>query len=459
MSLSLSGCGTGSRQAREAYSDYQAAQASGDLPAVRAALLRLVAAEDDEAKYWAELGKVQMQLSNYGEAFYAFTRAHELDRTDVEVLGILTYLALFSGNPDMAEEKVRLLEMLSPGHPAVNLTRGYIALRRNNFDEADSRADAILASVPSDPQGTLLRARVMIARDQIQEAIDTLESHLQVRSDDIDAMKLLAGLQGMQADHAAVMATAGQMIAASPKDTAPRLMFIEAAFRANAIAEAVKASSALLANGGGGEIEEMLRLWSEHYRSERAIEDAIAMANANPQHVLAFASYFNRAERPDVALEILGDSPQLPVASYNSSRNAIIAEAIGLTGRNREALDILNQVLSIEPDHVHALRARIDLLVRTGSAKAAIRDAQRLITIQPNSADDRLRLARAYAQSGDLRQYDRTLWQAFHEVPGREKLYKALRSHETRKKGDEAVRRIDEEFKLQRSKILMREFA
>ena len=112
LSLALTGCNSSESRARAAFSDYQAAMAAGDLKTARSALLKLVAAQDDNPDYWNELGKVQLKLAAYPDAYYAFTRAHELDRTNADVLGTMTQLALLSGNMDMAEEHAKNLELL-----------------------------------------------------------------------------------------------------------------------------------------------------------------------------------------------------------------------------------------------------------------------------------------------------------------------------------------------------------
>src|SRR5437762_1748937 len=76
------GCSSSDSRARNALSEYQAATAANNLPAARKALLQLVRAKDDVAEYWAELGKVQAAMGSYGDAYYALTRAYELNRSD-----------------------------------------------------------------------------------------------------------------------------------------------------------------------------------------------------------------------------------------------------------------------------------------------------------------------------------------------------------------------------------------
>ena len=88
------GCSSADSRAAQALAAYQTAAAANDLPGAREALLQLVRAKDDVPDYWVELGKLQASAGSYGEAYYAFTRAYELDRSNPELLRAITELAL-----------------------------------------------------------------------------------------------------------------------------------------------------------------------------------------------------------------------------------------------------------------------------------------------------------------------------------------------------------------------------
>ena len=75
----ISGCGTRDARAQQALEDYQGAAAANDLPGARKALLQLVNAKEDVPDYWVELGKLEASVGSYGDAYYAFTRAYELN--------------------------------------------------------------------------------------------------------------------------------------------------------------------------------------------------------------------------------------------------------------------------------------------------------------------------------------------------------------------------------------------
>ena len=141
-----------------------------------------------------------------------------------------------------------------------------------------------------------------------------------------------------------------------------------------------------------------------------------------------------------------------------SGTNAIIADSLAQSGRAREAKQLFDTILLREPDHVYALRARINLEIRSGMAKAAISDAQRLVSVLPKSARDRLLLAKAYAAAGDGRQFDRTLWDAFHEIRGNRRIYEVLRAHVAKTDGPDAVSGIDDEYRHQLDAELIQEF-
>ena len=85
-------------------------------------------------------------------------------------------------------------------------------------------------------------------------------------------------------------------------------------------------------------------------------------------------------------------------------------------------------MLDREPDQVEALRGRAALESKLGLTRAAVIDAQRLITVEPNSGEDRLLLAQIYLAAGNHAEVKRTLWQAFQDLPDDERVFSALRS-------------------------------
>ena len=460
LSLTLAGCDSSESRARQALAEFQAASAAGDLIAARIALLQLVAAEDDNPSNWQELGRVQVQLGAYSDAYYAFTRAYELDKSNTEVLSTLTQLALLSGNIDVAEDHAQKLDLLAPGHPAVKLSYGYVALRRADLDQADKQVDQLLAQFPREPSANLLKARILLARGKNDEAVKLLETQTTGVPTDTGSWKALMALHERNRYWPVVTLSATRLASLNPKDTQVALTAIDAAFRGNDLEAALRGSEPFLSpDAPPDQVESVLAIWAERWKTPQALARVRELVrSAGPQQALAYATYFNSVGQPDDAAALLGGEPRLPVAQMNLSSNAVMAESLALKGELSQAKTLFDQVLAIEPDHVYALRGRVNLEIRTGAARAAITDAQRLVSVVPRSARDRLLLARAYSAAGDQRQVDRTLWDAFHEIPANLRLYEALRAHVGRSGGPDAEARVDAEFQQQQDTDLSREF-
>jgi predicted Zn-dependent protease len=126
--------------------------------------------------------------------------------------------------------------------------------------------------------------------------------------------------------------------------------------------------------------------------------------------------------------------------------NAVIAESFALQGRDKPARQLFDLVLGVEPDQVDALRGRSALGARTGSSKQAIVDAQRLVSVSPDSGEDRLLLARAYLAGGNSADARRTLWEAFQAIPDDERVLAALKNMLVSAGDLDAERRLSEEY-------------
>lgn len=460
LSVLLAACDSSESKAQQAYGEYQAAVAAGDLVAARSALRALVSVKDDDATIWRELGKIQLQLNENEGAYSSFTRAHELDRTNVETLAALTQLALLSGNPENAEKHAEQLELVAPGHPAVKLAYGYLFLQRQEFDQADKQADSLLQTLPYESGAKLLKARILLGRKEPEKAIALLQDQVRVQPQDSGSWKALMLLGERQNDWKMVGQAAARLRELTPNNQELPITMIEAALRLNDFAAALSASEPLLSSDAPpGQVAAVLKIWAKRWRTPEAIIEARRLArSASDRQKLAYATYFNDVGSPEDAIALIGSEPRLPITLSNMSANSVLATSLALRGDRAQAARLFNQILSQEPDHVYALRGRIALAIATGNAQAAIRDAQRLISVEPNSVSDRILLARAYAAAGNKREVDRTLWDAFHEIPGDFEAYEVLRER-VQKSGDSvALGSLDEEFKNQRDVTLSREF-
>jgi predicted Zn-dependent protease len=448
------------RSARADYIAYQQALAAGDFVKARRALTRLTRTEQDVPEYWLELGKLQLQMGDTRRAYNSLARAHELDRSNVPVLGTMTQLALLSGDLDLANEQAKALALLSPEHPAVILVRGYTELQSGNLDKADTDADSLLANTPNDSFAKVLKARIFVAREKTDDAIALLERQHEVAPEDPGAVRALAAIYQSRDDWrnlARVQLAAHRL---QPRDREITKSAIVAALRVGNVAAARQLSAPYLAsNARLPFLEATLDSWATYAPRGIVLPDAIRLARAASGEARAsYANYFNSIGKPSVAAALLGGS-RLPVTHQNARSDAIYAQSLALQGNMAEAKRLFDLVLAREPDQAEALRGRSSLEARSGQQKQAVIDAQRLVTVSPGQAQDRLILAQAYQASNNKREVLRTLWDAFQDLPGDERIYSALRSALASTGDADGERRLNEEFADRKKAKLTKELS
>jgi predicted Zn-dependent protease len=448
-------CNTSDARAQQALEAYQAAAAQNDLITARVALLNLVRAKDDVSEYWVELGKVQASLGSFGDAYYAFSRAYELDRGNAQLLSVVTQLALRSGDIALAQRRAKDLEVLAPSDPWVKLTAGWAAISQSRFDDAIAASDTLLQATPFDPSATVLKARALIGQDREPEAVELLKKQVQAQPSDAGSLDLLARAYERRSDWQSAAAVALQLQNLTPTDRNNSLLLIKSAFLANNVTLGRAASQRLLQpNAETGMINAVLDLWTSYWPSPERLQEATRLATKAQglEQKLVYAAFLNRMGRPAEAIRLSSAAATLPVNAGNAEANAVLADALSRTGKLAEARSRLDAVIAFDPGNATALRSRAELQLQTGDAAAAVIDAEKLVTVLPQSATDRLLLARAFTAADKSRWADRTLWSAFQDIPGDERIYAALAAR--RKGNSDAIRELQEEFARQRDKKL-----
>lgn len=456
-SCASASCSSSDSRAQQALDAYQAATVSNDPAGARRALLQLVQAKEDVPDYWVELGKLQASMGSYGDAYYALTRAYELDRSNPQLLQALTELALRGGDLSSAEARARELEVVSPDNPWVKLTDGWAAISRSQFNDALAASEQLLANSPSDPGAILLKARALIGLNREPEAEQLLEKHVQVQPTDIGSSRTLAKIYVRNEDWNKAADLARRMSDVAPQDPNTARLLVEAAFRSGNVALG-RAASARSLNAGADPalIASILDLWSDYWPSPQRIQDAKSLAAAAPNldQKVVYAAFLSRQGSPADAVRLVGSAATLPVNAGNADANAVFGDALLRMGRLGQAKSRFDAVIAFDSGNAAALRGRSELELQARDTTAAIADAQKLVSVLPNSARDRLLLARCYSAAGNSRWADRTLWSAFQDIPADERIFAALNA--TVKGSSDASRQLREEFDRQRDAELNR---
>lgn len=451
------GCSSSDARARDALNAYQAAAASNDMVAAKKALLELVRAKDDVADYWVELGKVQASMGNFADAYYAFSRAYELDRSNVDVLRSVTELALRSGDLPSAQSHAEELSILAPGDRWPKIVSAWAAISESHYDQAIATADSMLASTPYDSAGTMLKARGLLGLGREDEAIALLTKQVQAQPSDSGNLQLLSRIYQRHGEWAKLFDVTERLSSLTPADNVNMLLLIEAAFRSGKNEIGRGASLRLLRpDADPSLIQSVLDKWIDYWPSAQRIADAqsLGASASSLDRKLAYAAFLNHAGSPQDAIKLIGSAAGSHVDASNAEANAVSADALWRMGDVSAAKARFNAVLAFDPGNASALRGRAELELHTGDAKAAVVDAEKLVAVVPTSARDRLLLARTYAAAGNNAWANRTLWRAFQEIPADEKIFAAL---EATKTGDpDATHELQEEFDRQRDQKVSR---
>ena len=456
MALLAASCSSADSRAEAALGAYQAAAASNDMLGARRALRQLVRAKDDIADYWAELGRVNAALGSYGDAYYAFTRAYELDRSNVELARMCTQLALRTGDLATAQARAQELQVLAPGDPWVKLAKAWADVAESRYDQALTTADELLVDAPLDPVASLLKGRALFGLGREDEAIAFLNRHVQAVPSDSGALALLAQIYERRDDWANVASVRQRLSQAKPDDQDNLVSLIDAALRSGRIPEARVASFRLLRpNAPASLVSRVLHGWATYWPSSQRVEDARKLAAAAPKEQrLVYAAFLSRVGSPGHALDIAAPLSALPVNAQNAEADAVFADALARSGELARASSILDAVIAYDPGNATALRARTELELRIGRSAQAVEDAQKLVTVLPDSAADRLLLAKAFAAAGDKAAANRTLWTAFRDIPADDSIYAALRS--TKNGNSDQLNELQAEFSRQRDAQIRR---
>jgi predicted Zn-dependent protease len=289
------------------------------------------------------------------------------------------------------------------------------------------------------------------------EATELLTKQMQAQPTDAASLQLLAKIYVQRNDWPRVVQLASRLSKLRTDDTDSRLLLIQAALHSGNIGMARQTSAQLLKpNAVPLLINAVLDLWEDYWPSKQRISDARTLAASTPglEQKLVYAAFLNRNGSPADAIRLSAGAAGLPINAANAEANAVLADGWSRSGNVAPAKARFDAILAFDPGNATALRGRAELEIRTGNSGAAIADAQKLVSVLPNSSRDRLLLARAYAAAGNSAWAERTLWTAFQEIPADEKIYAALQATEKGNAG--AIRDLQGEFNRQRDSKLNR---
>ena len=138
-----SACSSPQEKAEQEAASANALAAAGNFEAARQAILKAVAARDDQPEQWLLLGRMDLETGRPADALLAYSRVLELDATNIEALQLVAELSFQFGDMREASSAADRVLALDPNATRAILVKGLVALSRKDVPGATAAAESI----------------------------------------------------------------------------------------------------------------------------------------------------------------------------------------------------------------------------------------------------------------------------------------------------------------------------
>ena len=416
------------------------AAARNDLPKAIEQLDRALAIEPHSAEILVQKAQV---LRSKGDVNGALALTDDaLEHTPSYLPGRLERASLLiaTGKLDKAKEDVNFVLGATPGSVQGLYLQALLQIIGKDFKAADATLSKIAPVMANFPRAYLLQAIAKQHNQELEQAEDLATRYVARAPDDLQGLKLLAGiqLQKGEADRAAETlnraaqtgradAQTFELLAQAETQAGRRDQAVQSLEKAAALAPAdVRVRTSLAAarlsagdpNAAVSDLEKSLtmapaqpgvgaalffaELATGDLKRAAASIDKIRAAQGNTPVVRNLEGLLKMAQLdPDGARAvfqgIVKDDPEFTVAKVNLARVAI------MQGKSDEATKLLAEILAKDPTNEPGLSVYVGQLLRDGKTADAIAALQRAHDAAPADVRITIGLADLYARSGDTK--------------------------------------------------------
>lgn len=363
-----------------------------------------VKTDENEARRWLKLGRVQELLNQYAPAAGSYQHVLDLDPANIEALEGLSLLAVRGGQFDAAKRYIEPLLLLQPNDLTGLLASGAVALHERRYDDADRMAGMIIAGAPTDAEGYVLRARKLELTGHSEQAVALLEQRSRLFPANPDLLQQLMTLYRQRGDRGGVRATALRLMPLFPDDPSYALEGVRA-YHATGHEDRARAIIAALTARSARDIGVMLsiaRLWTDIAPREEAHDQIAAAAGKTPPRVrAALGDLLTDLGDPARAIAVLAPLATPRVTVGNVDVETAFARALLAAGRKDAGVRTIDAVLAFDGTNPVALVLRARLELARGDFLAAATDAQLVANDDDANAEAALLVAQIYAAQGN----------------------------------------------------------
>ena len=418
--LMLSACRSNVQRADAYEATYDQQFSQGNYAAALQSIQQAVGEDENQARRWLKLARVQIQLGRPSAAASSYQHALDLQPDSIEAMENLSVLAVRGGRFDLAKRLADPLLLLQPNNLGGLLARSAIAIHDHRFADADKDADTIIAGDPSREDGYLIKARILDLTDRTRDAVALLEQRAATDSNSADILLQLMTLYQKLGDRSGIQATAIRLMPLFPDD--PRF--------------AMESLRAYHARGQEDNVQIVIDRLRQRYAGNPAVMGAIAQfwrSTAPPAVAREEIAKLADTAPPRVKFTLadmlveMGDAPKAiallaplapsKVTTANIDGQTHYARALLAGGKTAEAQAKVDSVLAFDSGNPDGLLLRARLAFARKDYASAVTDAQVVANDDVDNEDAALLVGQIYAAQGNSLLADKAYAEARSKFP------------------------------------------
>lgn len=400
LSASLTACQSPQQRAETADQRFDELFSQKEYLKARVEIRNAIRERDGDVAYWIKLGRVELAMQNFFNAYSAYSRALELQKDNQEAMEAVANLALSGGALDEALKHADQVLKTHPLDPDMQFVKGSVAYKQGRLAEAQAIAQQMLRADPANDAGAILLARVHAAGGDFDGAIQLMEQALRRRLS-VNPLLALLDFYRTTKNQPGIESTYARLFRLQPHNIELKLGYARELYLADNPAKALAIIDSLLKARPRDQALQgkIVQLWVSVGNDAIAVEQIRRFARqGNGQMKIALGRLALEEGHPEEAARLL--SPFVDkgeIAPDNVQANVLYATALSAMGQTDEALVRATRVLDFDKTEPQALLLRIRISSKRGNLDQALNDAQVLGRENPDIPGARLALAEVYA--------------------------------------------------------------
>jgi tetratricopeptide (TPR) repeat protein len=303
---------------------------------------------------------------------------------------------------------------LLPDSVEAQTVAGEMLLLAGRFADAKLRAQRALGRDASFTRARVLLGNSIAGLKDIDSAIKEFEEAIRLDPDQSGVYTGLASLKAAQGDLQAAEQAFKQAIDQDPDAVLPRLALAQFYWSTERLADSEQTLKTTLASAPTDSLANLAM--AVFYQAAGRADEAEPYLRAavrgddNPRLKIATADYYIAHRRPDDAKPLL--APLAQDRRFGALASLRLAGIAQVEGRPEEALQILDDRLTVEPKNALVLAAKSDVLRLQRKLDEAVKVADAAVAAGPTSAHAHFARGRILAERGQREQAER----AFNDV-------------------------------------------